>query len=187
MAGYAEPERVLRSLTPTPSAEPPALFHPWPDDVKERCKELWSTLGNRSAGRVEYLYGREVPQGTAIPAASTIRMWAREDAWEEWANADLATSQGKTLHQLQVGWLRALQLSQDVQLDILAGMYDDNPAAAAVKAKVAESVQRVIAHAGLLAVLPAEPEPSGEQKRQLSLQERSRRMRETIEAENRDR
>ena len=180
MTRSLERERALRTITPTPAPEPPALFHPWPEDVKERCKELWSTLGNRNAFRTEWLYGREVSEGTAIPAASTIRMWARADAWDEWANADLTTSQGKTLHQLQVGWLRALQLSQEVQLDILAGMYDDNPAAAAVKAKVAESVQRVISHAGLLAVLPSAPDPSDEEKRKLTLNERARRMRETI-------
>jgi hypothetical protein len=114
-------------------------------------------------------------------------MWAREEAWEDWANAELSRTQGRTLYQLQVGWLRALQLSQEVQLDILAGMYDDNPAAAAVKAKVSESIQRLVAQAGLLAILPAEPEPSDEAKRQLSVAQRGRMMRERIVEKNSDR
>ena len=69
----------------------------------------------------------------------------------------------------------------------MLGRFDDNPQAGAVRIKAAESVQRIVAHAGLLALLPSEPEDSDEEKRPLSLQERSRRMRETIEAENRER
>jgi hypothetical protein len=186
MTRYPEREQALRTITPTPSAEPPARFHPWPDDVKERCRELWSSVGNRNAGRVTWLYAREVPEGTAIPASVTIRQWARDDDWEAWANGELARTKGKTLHQLQVGWLRALQLSQEVQIDAMLGAFDGNPGAGAVRIKAAESVQRIVAQAGLLALLPAEPEEPGEE-RLLSLSERARRMREKFAAENTDR
>jgi hypothetical protein len=178
-------EHALRTISPTPSPEPPARFQSWLDDVRERCRDLWGSVGNRNAGRVEWLYAREVPEGTAIPASVTIRQWARDDDWESWANGELTRTRGKTLHQLQTTWLRALQLSQEVQLDAMLGRYDDNPGGGAVRVKAAESVQRIVAQAGLLALLPAEPEEPDEE-RLLSLPERARRMREKFAAENND-
>src|SRR3712207_4508205 len=104
------------SVTPPNGLE---RFQPWPDDVKQRCKELWSSIGNRNAGRVEYLYSREVPENVAIPAAVTIRQWAREECWGASADADLAESHGRTLRELRTGWLAALRLSQETLLDAM--------------------------------------------------------------------
>jgi hypothetical protein len=163
----------------------PAQFEAWPDDVRERCRELWSSVGNRNASRVEWLYAREVTEGVSVPAAATIRTWARADDWESWANGELQRTLGKTFKQLQRTWLQALLLSQEVQLDILAGMYDDNPTAAAVKAKVAESVQRIIAQAGLLPSLPAAPADVAVDFDALSLEEQEAMMREALQTSKR--
>jgi hypothetical protein len=181
---HQDPEHVIRAITPVPPADRPARFQPWPNDVKERCRELWASHGNRNSGRVEWLYGREVPEDTAIPASVTIRGWARDDDWESWANGELIRTRGKTLHQLQTTWLRSLQLSQEVQIDAMLGRFAENPADGAIRVKAAESVQRIVAQAGLLAVLPSEPETSSEAERHLSLPERARRMRERIVAGN---
>ena len=145
------------SLVRVPQNDRPARFEAWPDDVKERCKELWSSIGNRNASRVEWLYGREVAEGVAIPAAATIRTWAREECWGAWADADLAESHGRTLRELRTGWLAALRLSQETLIDAMCGRLDDLPHAGAGRIKSAEVTLRVIAQSGLLAVAP-EPE-----------------------------
>lgn len=146
------------ALVPAPtSAAPLARFQPWPEDVKERCKELWGSIGNRNAGRVEWLYAREVPEGVSIPAAATIRTWAREECWGAWADASLAESHGRTLRDLQTGWLAALCLSQETLIDAMCGRLDDLPHAGAGRIKSAEVTLRLIAQSGLLAIAP-EPE-----------------------------
>ena len=151
----------LAVMPPRPS-DRPARFESWPADVKERCRELWATLGNRNASRVEWLYGREVPEDVAVPAAPTIRRWAHDEDWDAWAKGELERTRGKTLRQLQTTWLRALQLSQEVQIDAMLGRFADNPGDGAIRVKAAESVQRIVAQAGLLAPFPdqrLDPEP----------------------------
>ena len=171
MSDRPDPSHAL-AVVPRPPDTRPARFEAWPEDVKDRCRELWSSLGNRNASRVEWLYAREVPEDVAIPAAATIRRWAHDDDWEGWANGEVQRTRGKTLHQLQITWLRALQLSQEVQIDAMLGRFADNPADGAVRIKAAEAVQRVVAQAGLLAPLPAAPEPESVDESTLSLGER---------------
>jgi hypothetical protein len=156
MVSSPEHADANHALVPLPS-DRPARFESWPEDVQARCRELWSTVGNRNASRVKWLYSREVPENVAIPSASTIRRWAHDEAWASWANGELERTRGKTFYQLQTTWLHSLQLSQEVQIDAMLGRFDDNPAAGAVRIKAAESVQRVIAQAGLLAPLPVKP------------------------------
>ena len=96
-------------------------------------------------------------EGVSIPAAATIRTWAREDDWASWADGQLQRTHGKTLKQLQRSWLQALRLSQETQIDAMLGRFADNPADGAIRIKAAESVQRIIAQAGLMPSLPAEP------------------------------
>ena len=138
----------------------PARFEAWPEDLKLRCKELWGSVGNRNASRVEWLLAREVPEDVAIPAAATIRTWAREECWAAWADADLAESHGKTLRELRTGWLAALQLSQETLIDAMIGRLDDLPYGGAGRIKSAEVTLRLIAQSGLLALVP-EPETKG--------------------------
>ena len=148
------------ALVPLPQNKP-ARFEAWPEEAKDRCKALWGTIANRNASRVEWLYSREVPAGTAIPAAATIRRWAHDECWGAWFDRDLAESHGKTLRELRTGWLAALQLSQETLIDAMVGRLDDLPHAGAGRIKSAEVVARLVAQSGLLAVVP-EPEPAGE-------------------------
>jgi hypothetical protein len=145
------------ALVAVPANERPAPFASWPADTKQRCRTLWSSIGNRNASRTEWLYAREVPDGVAIPAAATIRTWAREESWSAWADADLDASHGKTLRELQTGWLSALKLSQETLIDAMCGRLDDLPYAGAARVRAAEVVAKLIAQSGLLAVAP-EPE-----------------------------
>jgi hypothetical protein len=140
---------------------------------------LWSSIGNRNAGRVEWLYAREVPEDVTIPAAVTIRQWARDECWGAWADADLADSHGKTLRELRTGWLAALRLSQETLLDAMSGRLDHLPHAGAGRLKAAEVTLRTIAQSGLLAVAP-EPDLTTEALEALPPMEQQRQLREAI-------
>ena len=168
-----------------PSSKP-ARFEAWPDDVKERCRELWSSIGNRNAGRVEWFYGREVPEGIAIPAAITIRQWAREEHWGAWADADLAESHGRTLRELRTGWLAALRLSQETLIDSMTGRLDALPHGGAGRIKSAEVTLRIIAQSGLLAVAP-EPDLTNEALEAMTPEEQQRHLRDEIQRDKSDR
>src|SRR5215211_6330792 len=82
-----------------------ARFESYPAEIMERAFELWSTIAGRSGARVLRLLNHEYGEGTALPTPSTINRWALDDAWAAKADADLERSQGRTLFDLQVGWL----------------------------------------------------------------------------------
>ncbi len=173
------------ALVPVRQSDRPSRFESWPEDVKERCRDLWSSVGNRNASRVEWLYGREVPDHTAIPAAATIRRWAYEGGWGEWADGELRRTRGKTLRQLQNGWLHSLLLSQETLIDAMLGRFADSPGDGAVRVKAAEALQRAAGQAGLLGLLGQEPEPETIDLGGLSLEEGEAAMREALQAARR--
>ncbi len=127
-----------------------------PEDVVERCYALWCYCG-RNAARTLRLYAREVEPGALVPAERTIREWARHHAWAARQDADLMETHGKTLYELQVGWLSGLKMAQNVLLDAMAGALDDLPFGGAGRIKSAEVTLRTIERAGLLAILPTAP------------------------------
>jgi hypothetical protein len=155
-------EHQSSGLVALRASQPPARFESWPEDVKERARDLWGTVGAQNAARVEWLLSREVGPDGAVPSASTIRRWAVADDWETWATGELRRTHAKTVSQLRTTWLRLLQLSQETQMDILVGRYDEEPAAGMLRSKTAETVQRTLLQGGLLAQLPAPPKPEGE-------------------------
>jgi hypothetical protein len=146
-------------LVPLTVGSAPARFEAWDEAIRGRAYELWSTIGNRDAGRTYLLLKAEWGEEAALPAAATIRGWAREEAWAARADADLEHSHGRTVYELQVGWLAALQLAQQTLLDGMSGAFDNLPFGGAGRLKAAETTLRVIERAGLLAVLPQRPEP----------------------------
>jgi hypothetical protein len=123
------------------------------DDTRERCYELWSTLGGRDSARTTRLLAAET-ENAPVPAAASIRRWSAAEAWTARADADLERSHGRTLYELQVGWLAGLRLAQKVLLDGMTGDFDDLPMGGASRLKAAEIALRVIERAGLLALLP---------------------------------
>jgi hypothetical protein len=160
-----------RALVPAPAGQP-ARFEPWPQDVQERTFQLWSTLGARNGGRTALLLARELGEDVPLPTPSTIRRWAVDLAWAARADADLERSHGRTLYELQVGWLAALRLAQQTLLDGMAGALDEAPHAGIARLKAAEITLRTIERAGLLVILPQQPEPERRDESQLSRAER---------------
>ena len=184
MTGFAEPERVLRSVTPTSAPDRPSHFEAWGEDIKVRTFELWSSIAAGSAPRTEYLLAAEAGEGVAVPAASTIRRWAVEDGWADQRDKNLAATQGRTLRQLQATSLSAIALAQQTMLDAMTGLLDAAPYGGSGRIKAAESILRLAERSGLeLVVAPADVSTEDTGK-PLSLQERSRRMREMIVADN---
>jgi hypothetical protein len=178
------------ALVPMSPPDRPARFASWPDDVKERCKALWSSIGNRDAGRTAWLYAAEVAaelgEGVAVPAASTIRAWARQESWAAWADRDLAASHGKTLKELRAGWLAALVLAQSTLIDAMCGRLDDLPYGGAGRLKSAEVTLKTIAQSGLLAIAP-EPETERTDWDSLTMEEKEAVMRDRLQARKRER
>jgi hypothetical protein len=161
----------------------PARFASWAPDIQQRSYEIWSTLGNRNASRTETLLAREA-DGASVPAGCTIRRWASAGAWARRADADLETSRGKTLHELQVGWLAVQRLSQETLLDALAGALDGCPHGGAARLKAVEIGLRTIERAGLLAVLPEPQRVAEDEAEGMSLEQRARRMRAMMSERN---
>lgn len=170
----------LVAVEPVRTSQALRRFEPWPDDIKERCRELWATIANRDATRTEYLLSQELPESTAIPSSVTIREWARENAWAAWADADLDASAGRTLRQLRAGWLRALELAQATLIDSMIGRLDDLPYAGSGRVKAAEVTLRTIGQSGLLAILPPPQLPETDDEEAVSPQEQARKMRERL-------
>jgi hypothetical protein len=144
------------AILPLPPSQPDR-FASWPEDIKERCRQLWSTIAFGSGARTVRLLGRELGEGAALPTPSTINRWAIEDAWKARAAASLEESGGRTLYELQMGWLAALQLAQQTVIDGMTGEFDDLPFGGAGRLKAAEITIRTIERSGLLAILPAAP------------------------------
>jgi hypothetical protein len=183
MTRQDEPTSVMRALTPAPMVERPQRFAAWPDDIKTRAFELWSTIAARSAPRTEYLLAQELGKDAAVPAASTLRAWAAGEEWSARADADLAETFGKTLRQLQVTSLAAIALAQSTLVDAMVGLLDDAPYGGSGRVKAAEAMLRLAERSQiqLVATEAALPPPSEEG---LSTAQRSRQMREWFAAQN---
>jgi hypothetical protein len=161
----------------------PARFEAWPDDTKTRAFELWSTFGLGSATRTEQLLAKESGEGVAVPAASTIRMWAAEEGWAAARNADLERSQGRSLRQMQASTMVAIGLAHSVMIDAMAGLLDDAPYGGAGRIKAAEAMLRLAERAGL-PLVNTTPDEELVAEDTLSLADRARRMRDRIAAQN---
>ena len=161
--------------------EPPARFEAYPPEVTERAYEFWSTIAGRSGARVVRLLAGEFGPEAPLPTAGTVNRWALEGAWGAKADADLERGHGRTIFQLQAGWLAGLQLAQKTLLDGMAGAFDALPMGGAGRIKSAEITLRVIERAGLLAILPQPPTREDEDVSQLSVEERMARTRRLMQ------
>ena len=100
-------ERQPSSLVPLPASQP-RRFESWDEAVHLRTYEIWSSIGNRDAAQTHRLLQQECGLETPLPAVTTIREWARVEAWSARADADLEHSHGRTFYELQAGWFRRL-------------------------------------------------------------------------------
>lgn len=163
---------------------PPARFAPWPDAIRQRCQELWSTVGGRNCAAVHQLLQAELP-GAPVPAAATIRTWASEEDWGAAADVELEATRGRTVRSLQSGWLTALEMAQATLLAGMSGLLDSSPYGGAARIKSAELVLRTLERAGMLAQLPDPLPPSEDAMKGLSEKEKSRRNRDAIAEDKR--
>ena len=96
----------------------------------------------------------------AVPAASTIRAWAAADGWAAQRDADRAQTHGRTLRELQAGFLSAVVLAENTLLDAMVGLLDGAPYGGSGRIKAAEAVLRLAERAGvrfLASALELEP------------------------------
>jgi hypothetical protein len=164
----------------------PLRFEAWPDDTRHRAFELWSSIAVGSAPRVEHLLAQEAGEGVAVPAASTIRAWAAADGWAAQRDADRAQTHGRTLRGLQAGFLSAVVLAENTMLDAMVGLLDSAPYGGSGRIKAAEAVLRLAERSGLRFVvteMELQP-PTADNDKDLSLDQRARRMRAMMSAKN---
>jgi hypothetical protein len=173
------------ALVPVPTSAP-ARFVPWDDGIVTRAYELWASIAGRNAARTVRLLGRELGEDASLPDASTVWRWSIEKAWAARANADLEQSDGRTLHELQTGWLAAQQLAQATLLDAMAGAFDDLPFGGAGRLKAAEITLRTIERSGLLAVMPAPPKDADIDVSKLSTEEKQALARDILQERKRN-
>jgi hypothetical protein len=186
MVSHHESECIIRAIAPIPVEDRPARFEPWPADVKTRAFELWSTVALSSAPRTACLLAQEADEGVAVPADLTIRMWAKEDEWAAQRDETLNLDQtaGNALRQLQAWTVLAIALAQDTMIDAMTGLLDDKPYGGSGRIKAAEGLLRLAERSGIsLVCVTVDARPEGV-KEQLTLAERSRRMREQIVENN---
>jgi hypothetical protein len=179
--GEVVPVRAVAITEPEP-------FTSWPASVRERCRELWSSAGGRNSSITERLLTRESGEAP-VPSASSIARWAREDGWADWSDGELQRTAGKTLRQLQAGWLGNLLLAQETLAQAMVGTFDTLPHGGVARVRAAEVTLRTIAQSGLLATLPDAPQPSKEDLGKMSVGQQSQFLRHhwSEEGERRDR
>jgi len=169
--------------TPKPR---PLQFQAWPDDMRRRAYELWSSIAVSSAPRTEHLLAQEAGAGVAVPAASTIRAWAAADGWAAQRDADRALTHGRTLRELQAGFLPAVVLAQHTMLDAMTGLLDDAKYGGAGRIKAAEAILRLAERAGVcFAVTEMElAPPATHDDKNLTIDQRARKMRAMMSQAN---
>ena len=175
-------------LADTPETRP-LRFEPWPDHIKTRAFEFWSSIGVGSAPRVEHLLAQEAGEGVAVPAASTIRAWAAADGWAARRDADRVQTHGRTLRELQSGFLSAVVLAENTMLDAMVGLLDGAPYGGSGPSRRRKPILRLAERSGLRFVvteMELQP-PTAEDDKGLSLEQRARRMRAMMSEANRSR
>lgn len=176
-------EGVIRAIAPIPSRAGPERFAAYSPERVERTFHLWSTVVGRNATLTASLLAREAEEGETTPAASSVRRWTAQESWAARADADLTNTHSRTVAELRAGWLGALTLGQQTLLAGLVGDLDELPHAGAARLKSAELVLKTLERAGAV-IVPRKDTITDQAAEKLTVQERARRMRESIAAEN---
>jgi hypothetical protein len=116
------------------------------DDIRDRAKVLWLTVCNQNARAVEWMLEQESRErsngtGEAVepwPAASTIWNWSRAGDWAGDLKRDLAENIGADGVSLKIKTDRQKHMAADSLTEVFLGVYDQNPAAGALRIKAAE-------------------------------------------------
>lgn len=150
------------------------------EDVKERCRLIWSTVAGRNAERTLRWYIKNTEEGTPAPTARTIRHWAQTEDWERRWLQDFQQFEGALAFKLAMDWYAAQLAGVQGVLDVQAGLFDDNPMAGALRLKAAELPARM-AERKVVPLIPAAPAQESTDWDNLSLDEREAIMRDTLQ------
>jgi hypothetical protein len=174
----------------------------WERAVKELAFTVWSWAGKQSGTATEFILLQEAiaatPEGQEpppVPSARTINGWAREESWRSRFYRDLAT--GDFAAELTAAKVQVWQIGRgagETMAKAQAGVYDHNPSLLAAKIKEAEFAVRLAGSGTYGQQFGGSVEPRIEdllstgdlaiEAEALTPQERGRRMREKIVADN---
>jgi hypothetical protein len=168
--------RGTRTVVPAP---PGCAVPRYDADVIERCYEIWATAGAMSGPATVAQYALEVEPGTPIPTPRTIQLWAREHGWAARLDADLARNHGQRLYELQLRRLANYEAAEEETSRVLAGMYDENVGAGALRLKARELLERAYER-GVRVALPKPSETARKRVAEMSDEEATAMMRELV-------
>ena len=179
---------AIRPVPSPPRDGAPPRFAAWPEGTKERCFEIWSAIGNRSAPRTERLISDELGPDVVAPAHQTIREWAREEGWRGRANVELERSHHRTVYELRASFIAGIQASVETLHAAVLGELDHLGNAGLVRVRAAEAMLKAAAQSGVLERAPVAPETiEGQSQATLSAAQRDARMRDLWSTESQHR
>lgn len=149
-------------------------------DVQDRLYELWATRAAMNCAAAVRWYEREVEDGTPVPTTRTVERWARDGHWRERFDADLERNHGDLLYEMQLRDVLNYKQAGEEMAKVLAGVYDDNPMAGALRIKVREQNSREIERK-VRAVMPQVDKSVARDFQALTLEEQEAAMRAAIQ------
>ena len=103
----------------------------WPETVRYRCFVTWGGRGNHNASRTRRLLCQDLPDEAPVPGASTIRHWAAQERWNDWAGDEAPAMPWQDPHQRRIWqtmWYRHVARRMEAALRaehaILTGAFD---------------------------------------------------------------
>lgn len=111
-------------------------------NVQERMYEIWAGMASMNAASAVRWYAREVDADTPIPTERTVARWVHELHWWDRVRDELERNHGQLLYEMELRDLMTMKMAGEEMAKILAGLYDDNPYAGALRVKVREMLGR---------------------------------------------
>ena len=153
------------------------------DDVQERCYAIWSTSAAMNAEATVARYAAEVGADVPVPHPTTVNRWVRDQDWHSRRNEDFERNHGERLYEMQMRKLMQFEASDDELSKVLAGLFDDNPMAGALRIKVRELIGREVERLQAFAqIVPQVPAKVAKDFSALSLDEREAAMKAAVQA-----
>ena len=174
----------------------------WPDEVKARAYELWSTAANRSPRLTEMMLAEEARAAAAVqgedvapepvPAQRTIREWSVVEDWGRQASVYVLATYERDYDELQeIQWGNQRLAAETLTMAMTGAMDHLSSQAVNARLKAAELARKEWGwgtwganQGGTQQLDPTKGLEAGDEAKP-TLQERARKMREKIEEENR--
>lgn len=175
----SERKRDTVSLAPV-RVVPGEAVSPYEADVVERVYALWAGKGALTAAAAVRYYEQEVAPGTPVPTPQSVNAWVRKYGWMERFRAELERDNGQTLYEMQARDVLNYKQAGEEMAKVVAGVYDENPMAGALRIKAREQLSREIERK-VKAVLPQVDKSVARAFNELSLEEQEAAMRDAIQ------